>query len=89
VPSLSRKYLAYSWTASPYRPQWTEITITVATFAAMAMLYMLFSKFIPIISVWELKAGQHPVATEEMARLADGQTLLADELQGRSEAGAD
>lgn len=89
VPSLSRKYLGYSWTASPYRPQWTEITITIATFAAMALLYMLFSKFIPIISVWELKAGQHPLATEEMARLADGQTLLADELQGRSEAGAD
>jgi len=23
-------------------------------------LYMLFSKFVPIISVWELKWGQHP-----------------------------
>ncbi|HTX16516.1 MAG TPA: NrfD/PsrC family molybdoenzyme membrane anchor subunit [Candidatus Baltobacteraceae bacterium] len=60
VPSLSHKYLPYSW--GTYRPTWVEITITAATFAAMAMLYMLFSKFIPIISVWELKWGQH---TEE------------------------
>jgi len=58
VPALSHKYLPYSW--GTYRPTWVEITITAATFAAMAMLYMLFSKFIPIISVWELKWGQHP-----------------------------
>jgi molybdopterin-containing oxidoreductase family membrane subunit len=87
VPSLSRKYLSYSWATSPYRPTWVEITITAGTFAAMALLYMLFSKFIPIISVWELKAGQHPAAEESAARLPDGQTRLADELAGRAEAG--
>ncbi|MGO9589987.1 MAG: NrfD/PsrC family molybdoenzyme membrane anchor subunit [Candidatus Acidiferrales bacterium] len=59
VPSLSHKYLPYSWATNFYKPSWVEITITAATFAAMAMLYMLFSKFIPIISVWELKWGQH------------------------------
>jgi len=63
VPSLSHKYLPYSWATNFYKPSWVEITITAATFAAMAMLYMLFSKFIPIISVWELKWGQH---TEEV-----------------------
>ena len=30
--------------------------------AAMALLYMLFSKFVPIISVWELKAGPREAA---------------------------
>ena len=34
--------------------------ITISTFAAMALLYVLFSKFVPIISIWELKAGEHP-----------------------------
>jgi Ni/Fe-hydrogenase subunit HybB-like protein len=62
VPSLSHKYLPYAWVTAPYKPTWVEITITAATFSAIAMLYMLFSKFIPIISVWELKWGQH---TEE------------------------
>lgn len=59
VPSLSRKYLPYSWVTAPYRPTWVEISITAATFAAMPMLFMLLTKFIPIISVWELKWGQH------------------------------
>ena len=34
-----------------------ELTIMAATFAAMILLYTLFSKFVPIISIWELKAG--------------------------------
>src|SRR5581483_4506667 len=58
VPSLSHKYLPYSW--GHYRPRPVEIMITVATFAAMTLLYTLFSKFVPIISIWELKAGDHP-----------------------------
>jgi Ni/Fe-hydrogenase subunit HybB-like protein len=60
VPSLSHKYLPYSW--GTYRPTWVEITITAGTFAGMAMLYMMFAKTVPIISIWELKAGEHIVA---------------------------
>ena len=60
VPSLSRKYLPYSW--GTYRPTWVEITITAGTFAAMVLLYMLFSKVVPIISVWELKADPREAA---------------------------
>jgi Ni/Fe-hydrogenase subunit HybB-like protein len=55
VPSLSHKYLPYSF--GTYRPTWVEITITVGTFAGMAMLYMIFAKTVPIISIWELKAA--------------------------------
>ncbi|HYR89301.1 MAG TPA: NrfD/PsrC family molybdoenzyme membrane anchor subunit [Terriglobia bacterium] len=58
VPSLATKNLPYSW--GFYRPQPVEIMITIATFAAMAFLYVLFSKFVPIISIWELKVGGHP-----------------------------
>jgi molybdopterin-containing oxidoreductase family membrane subunit len=65
VPSLSHKYLSYSW--GTYRPTWVEITITAGTFACMAMLYMLFAKTVPIISIWELKAGQRPAAEQAPA----------------------
>ena len=57
VPSLGHKYLPYSY--GIYRPQPVEIIIAVATFAAMTLLYVLFAKFVPIISIWELKAGEH------------------------------
>ena len=58
VPSLGHKYLPYSW--GVYRPRPVEIIITISTFAAMTLLYVLFSKFVPIISIWEMKAGEHP-----------------------------
>ena len=58
VPSLARKSTSYSW--GTYTPEWTEIIIMVASFAAMALLYVLVSKFVPIISIWELKVGEHP-----------------------------
>jgi hypothetical protein len=62
VPSLSYKYLPYSW--GTYRPQPVEIVITVSTFAAMALLYVLFAKFVPVISVWEMKVGLHDARQE-------------------------
>jgi Ni/Fe-hydrogenase subunit HybB-like protein len=61
VPSLSHKFLPYTW--GHYRPRPVEIMITIATFAAMTLLYTLFAKFVPIIAIWELKAGEHPSAT--------------------------
>src|SRR5256886_8920226 len=65
VPSLARKNLPY--TCASYRPQPVEILITIATFAAMTLLYTLFAKAVPIISIWELKVGMHaqPMLTPE------------------------
>jgi molybdopterin-containing oxidoreductase family membrane subunit len=62
VPSLAHKQLPYSW--GTYGPRPTEVVIMIATFAAMALLYMLFSKFVPIISIWEMKVGNQPRAAE-------------------------
>ena len=58
MPSLGRKFLPYSY--GGYSPEPVEIIITAATFAAMCLLYVLFAKVVPIISIWELKAGDHP-----------------------------
>jgi Ni/Fe-hydrogenase subunit HybB-like protein len=70
VPSLGHKYLPYSW--GTYRPRPVELLITTSTFAAMCLLYTLFAKFVPIISVWELKVGEqepHETAQERSARV--------------------
>ena len=73
VPSLGHKYLPYAW--GTYRPRPVEIMITISTFAAMTLLYTLFSKFVPIISIWELKVGEHParVSVRETAEHALGE----------------
>ena len=70
MPSLGHKYLPYSW--GTYRPRPVEILITISTFAAMTLLYVLFSKFVPIISIWELKVGEqepHETALERSGRV--------------------
>jgi Ni/Fe-hydrogenase subunit HybB-like protein len=67
VPSLGHKYLPYAW--GTYRPRPVEIIITISTFAAMTLLYVLFSKFVPIISIWELKVGEHAAPETAQERL--------------------
>ncbi len=53
VPTLARPRLAAAW--GTYAPTWVEISITAATFAAMALLYLIFAKLFPMIAVWEYK----------------------------------
>jgi Ni/Fe-hydrogenase subunit HybB-like protein len=78
VPSLEFKYLPFDW--GNYRPTWVEITITLATFAAMPLLYLLFVKFVPIISMWELKGGgpMQPLPEEGLAGIAEAPADLDD-----------
>jgi hypothetical protein len=35
-----------------------EISISVATFASMATLYLIFSKLFPIVSIWEFEPSR-------------------------------
>ena len=55
VPTLSSPYLpARSGVILAYVPTWVEWSITAGGFAAFALMYLLFSKVFPIISLWEL-----------------------------------
>lgn len=68
VPPLAHKYLPYTW--GSYRPSWSEITITAGTLMGMILLYVLFAKFVPMVSIWELKGGGHPAPDAEQAQVA-------------------
>jgi molybdopterin-containing oxidoreductase family membrane subunit len=76
IPSLSYKQLAYSW--GSYTPEWPELMIMVSTFAGMALLYLLFCKFVPVISIWELRVGTHPElrVAESVAEAASAGELV-------------
>ena len=41
-----------------YKPTWVEISITVAALAGFVLIFAIFSKVFPIISVWEV-SGEH------------------------------
>ncbi|MBI3695080.1 MAG: polysulfide reductase NrfD, partial [Acidobacteria bacterium] len=53
VGTLSHPRLPAAW--GSYAPTWVEISISTATFAAMTLLYLIFSKLFPIIAIWEYK----------------------------------
>src|SRR3990172_534653 len=52
-----------------YLPSWVELSIMAATFAGFVLLYMIATKFFPIISIWEIKEGREKV-TEVKERIA-------------------
>ncbi|OYU97047.1 MAG: polysulfide reductase [Bacteroidetes bacterium B1(2017)] len=61
IPGLAHPYLPIqdvpdSW--KHYSPSMIEMTIVAATFAAMLLIVTLFSRFFPIISVWEVAEGK-------------------------------
>lgn len=52
-----------------YTPTWIEFAITAACFAAFILLYVLFVKFFPIISIWEIKEGKEVGSKETAERV--------------------
>lgn len=64
VPSLTRPRLPYGFGA--YYPTWVEWSITAASFAGLALLFMLFGRLFPLLSIWEIAGGweRKRVATE-------------------------
>lgn len=55
VPSLSHTRLPYP--TGIYTPSWVELSLMAGCFAAFILLYMLFSRVFPIISLWEVQEG--------------------------------
>jgi molybdopterin-containing oxidoreductase family membrane subunit len=59
VPTLSTPFLPpRQGVQLTYIPTWVEWSITIAGFAAAMLLYLIFSKLFPIISIWEMKQTQ-------------------------------
>jgi len=60
VPTLTRPRLPSPITS--YTPTWVEWSVLVGSFAVFAMLYVLFSKLFPIVSIWEVREGEEIAA---------------------------
>lgn len=67
VPTLVNPRLPYE--RGFYSPTWVETAITLGCFAFFILLYMLFTKLFPIVSVWEVQEGQHKAVPEVTERI--------------------
>ncbi|MHC4234675.1 MAG: NrfD/PsrC family molybdoenzyme membrane anchor subunit [Planctomycetota bacterium] len=68
VPSLSTPRLPHAENIV-YHPTWVEWSILAGCFAAFILLYVLFTKFFPIVSIWEVQEGREKSIAEVTARL--------------------
>ena len=53
VPTLARPMLSYS--RPTYQPNWVEWSVMAGCVAAMALIFVVYAKFFPLVSVWELE----------------------------------
>ena len=67
VPTLSRPRLPFA--EGTYFPSWVEVGITVGFGATFLFLYMLFTRFFPIVSIWEVWEGRERAVPEVVARI--------------------
>ncbi len=68
VPSLSQPRLPHA-ESIVYSPTWVEWSILAACFAAFTLLYVLFTKLFPIVSIWEVQEGRENSVAEVTERL--------------------
>lgn len=57
VPALMRKG-PWTFNYDTYAPSIVEITLVIASIALVCFLLLVFSKFFPLIPIWEIKEGQ-------------------------------
>jgi len=53
-----------------YLPSWVELSIMAGTFSGFILVYMVATKFFPIISIWEIKEGREKSVEEVSERVA-------------------
>jgi hypothetical protein len=81
VPSLSNPRLPSEPAA--YGPTWVEWFILAGCFSAFILLYGLFTKFFPIVSIWEIKEGREKAVAEVTRRVRE--TLPSSDQPRKSE----
>jgi Ni/Fe-hydrogenase subunit HybB-like protein len=68
VPALTRPRLPYEF--GLYFPTWVEWSVTLGSIAIFMLLYVVFARIFPIISIWEVREAEHepvPLAEEPAA----------------------
>ena len=67
VPSLS--YPRLPLTAPSYVPSWVEWSLFAAFVSMFILLYAVFTKFFPIVSIWEVREGREHSVSEVTERV--------------------
>jgi len=59
IGSMAQDFIPYNW--GFYHPRWVELSITVGSFCLFLFLFLLFVKFLPSVSIAEIKEDLTPI----------------------------
>jgi molybdopterin-containing oxidoreductase family membrane subunit len=79
VPSMGLPQMPYEW--GGYTPTWVEWSILAASVAGFALVFVLFSKLFPLISLWEVEEGMELEAAKAGATVAQPVADLREPLE--------
>ena len=68
IPTETRPRLLYELVQGSYNPTWIEWAITISLFAGMILLYAVFTRFFPIIPLWETAESLEAESEMDRAR---------------------
>jgi molybdopterin-containing oxidoreductase family membrane subunit len=75
IPSEVSPRLLYNMGQGRYLPQLPEVLITIMCFAGLILLYAVFTRFFPIVPIWEtaeaLPRHAHAKETEPIPAMSD------------------
>ena len=69
VPSLTVPYVDYPY--HPYWPSLTEISLFAAAIAAFCLGFMIFAKFFPLVSIWEIEEARRDAVRKTSERITN------------------
>jgi Ni/Fe-hydrogenase subunit HybB-like protein len=61
IASLAHDSIPFAW--GLYRPSWVELSVVAGTFAWFFLWFLLFAKFLPVVSITEVKELVEPPLT--------------------------
>jgi len=65
--NLMRNYMPFNW--GDFKPTWVSLSIVAMTFAGFILFYMIFTRVIPYVPVWEVKQGRLRFGTRQVGRV--------------------
>ena len=77
VPTLVNPRLP--WARGLYIPSWVEVSLFAAFLAGFILLYTIFVKLFPIVSIWEMREGREQGVAEAVDRI---KSYLPEETPG-------
>ena len=80
VPTLI-KLTGRGYEVGMYYPSWVEWSITAASFSCFALLYVVFAKLFPIISIWEVEEAEEAIEVQ----LEEMKSYLPEEVPAAAE----